>query len=101
MLQESHGFFKGDVDFVPIRLEARYEDGVNPVEEFPILGSSNVVTAAIRFDGDKMKVEVDGDKDMIVKDRSIDNLPHDYERTVKLTGDYGVLTLYFNLNEPQ
>jgi hypothetical protein len=100
MLQESSGFFKGDTKFVPIRLEARYEDGVEPVEDFPILGSTNVVTGAIKFDGDKMSVEVDGDKDLIVKDRSIDNLPHDYERTVKLTGDYGVLTLYFNLNQP-
>jgi hypothetical protein len=100
MLQESHGFFKGDEDYFPIRLEARYDDKVNPVEDFPILGDSHIVTAALRFDGDRMGVQVDGDKDLIVKDRSIDNLPHDYERTVRLTGDYGELTLYFNLNEP-
>jgi hypothetical protein len=100
MLQGSRGFFKGDVDYVPIRIEARYDDG-ETVENFPILGPNHVVTAAIRFDGDEMSIVVDGDKDLIVKDRSIDNYDHDYERTVKLTGDYGELTLYFNLNEPQ
>ncbi|NIP34778.1 MAG: hypothetical protein GWN18_07520 [Thermoplasmata archaeon] len=100
MLQGSRGFYKGDSDFFPIRIEARYDDGAS-VEDFPILGSSNVVTGAIRFDGDRMKVQVDGDKDLIVKDDSIDNYPHGYEKTVKLTGDLGELTLYFNLNEPQ
>jgi hypothetical protein len=100
MLQGSRGFFKGDTDHVPIRIEARYDDG-DTVENFPILGPNHVVTAAIRFDGDEMRIEVDGDKDLIEKDRSIDNYDHDYERTVKLTGDYGELTLYFNLNEPQ
>lgn len=100
MIQESSGFVKGDTSFVPIRIEARYEDGVNPVEDFPILGSSHVVTGALRFDGDAMGLVVDGDEDLIVKDRSIDRYPHGYERTVRLTGDYGWLTVYFNLNEP-
>ena len=99
MLQESTGFFKNDTDYFPIRVEARYDDGAT-VEDFPILGASNVVTGALRFDGDRMKVEIDGDKDLIVKDGSIDNYPHGYERTVRLTGDYGELRLYFNLNEP-
>jgi hypothetical protein len=100
MIQESSGFVKGDTTFVPIRIEARYEDGENPAEDFPILGSSHVVTGAIRFDGDAMRLEVDGDRDLIVKDKSIDRYPHDYERTLRLTGDYGTLTVYFNLNEP-
>jgi len=100
MLQESSGFFKGEEDFFPIRIEARYDDG-ETVEDFPILGSSNVLTGTLRFDGDEMKLVMDGDKALIVKDRSIDRYPHDYERTVKLTGDYGELTLYFNLNEPR
>jgi hypothetical protein len=100
MLQESSGFHKGEGDFFPIRIEARYDDGKNPVEDFPILGTSHVVTGAMRFDGDEMRFEFDGDKALISKDRSIDRYPHDYERTVKLTGEYGELTLYFNLNEP-
>ena len=99
MLQESTGFYKGDANYFPVRIEARYEDGTS-VEGFPILGSSHEVTAAVKFDGDRMRVQVDGDKDLIVKDDSIDNYPHGYEKTVKLTGDYGVLTLYFNMNEP-
>lgn len=100
MLQESSGFFKGKDNFFPIRIEARYDDGAT-VEDFPILGTSNVVTGALRFDGDRMRVEIDGDKALIVKDKSIDNYPHDYERTVRVTGNYGELRLYFNLNEPQ
>lgn len=100
-VQESSGFFKGDVDFVPIRIEARYDDGKNPVEDFPILGSSNVVTGALRFEGDVMRLEFDGKKDLIIKDRSIDHYPHDYERTVYISGDYGELRLYFNLVEPK
>ncbi len=99
MLQESSGLYKGDVDVFPIRIEARYEDGT-AVEDFPILGSSHVVTGALKFEGDRMRVEIDGDKALIVKDDSIDNYPHGYEKTVKLTGTYGELRLYFNLNEP-
>jgi hypothetical protein len=100
MLQESSGFFKGKDNFFPIRIEARYDDG-DTVEDFPILGTSNVVTGALRFDGDRMRVEMDGDKALIEVDKSIDNYPHDYERTVKVTGTYGELRLYFNLNEPR
>jgi len=99
-IQQSGGFFKGDTNFVPIRIEARYEDGVNPVELFPILGSSNVVTGNIKFDGDQMSLRIDGPKDLVERDRSIDRYPHGYERTARVTGDYGVLVLYFNLNEP-
>jgi hypothetical protein len=99
MLQGSRGFYKGEDDSFPIRIEARYDDG-NTVEDFPILGTSNVVTGALKFDGDRMKVDIDGDPSLIVKDRSIDNYPHDYERTVKITGTYGELRLYFNLNKP-
>ena len=100
-VQESSGFFKGDVDFAPIRIEARYDDGKNPVEDFPILGSSNVITGALRFEDDDMRLEFDGDKDLITKDRSIDHYPHDYERTVRISGDYGELRLYFGLVEPK
>jgi hypothetical protein len=100
-IQETGGFFKEDTKFVPIRIEARYDDGVNPVEDFPIIGSSDVVTGAITFvDGDQMKLDMDGPEDLIDQDKSIDRYPHGYERTVRLTGDYGVLVLYFNLNEP-
>lgn len=100
MLQESSGFFKGEEDFFPIRIEARYDDG-DTVEDFPILGASSVLTGALRFDGDEMKLVLDGDPTLITKDRSIDRYPHDYERTVRLEGDYGELTLYFNLNVPK
>jgi len=99
MIQESGGFTKGGEDVFPIRLEARYENGTS-AEDFPILGSSRVLTGALRFDGDQMRLVMDGGKDLITVDRSIDRYPHGYERTVRSTGSYGELVLYFNLNEP-
>jgi hypothetical protein len=101
LVQESDGFTKGTEDFFPIRIEARYDDGKNPVEDFPVMGSSHVLTGALTFDGDKMKLKLDGDPSLYTIDDSIDRYPHDYERTVVLEGDYGDLKLYFNLNSPK
>lgn len=100
MIQESDGFTKDTEDFVPIRIEARYDDGKNPVENFPIMGNSHVLTGALKFEGDNMVLNLDGDPSLYTIDDSIDRYPHDYERTVVLTGDYGDLKLYFNLNKP-
>ena len=99
MVQESGGSYKGDENAFPIRIEARYDNGTSE-EDFPILGSSNVLTGVLKFDGDKMKLLLDGDKDLITIDKSIDRYPHGYERTATITGIYGELVLYFNLNEP-
>lgn len=99
MVQESGGFYKGEENVFPIRIEARYDNGTSE-EDFPILGSSNVLTGVLKFDDDKMSLRLDGDKDLITTDKSIDRYPHGYERTATITGIYGELVLYFNLNEP-
>jgi hypothetical protein len=100
MVQESDGFTKGDESVFPIRVEARYDDGVHAVEGFPILGSDPFMTGALFIRDGKMSVDIDGDDDLITLNRDIDRYDHDHELTVYLEGDYGTLRLYFNLNEP-
>lgn len=100
MIQESNGFIKGPADSIPVRVEARYDDGKNPVEEFPILGQSNVVTAALIVKDGKLRLQVDGDASLYKVDQSIDRYPHDKELTARFEGLYGNLTLYFGMNLP-
>ena len=100
MIQESNGFIKGPGNSIPVRVEARYDDGKNPVEEFPILGQSNVVTAALIVKDGKLKLQVDADPSLYIVDQSIDRYPHDKELTAKFEGHYGNLTLYFDMNLP-
>ncbi len=100
MLQQSDGFVKADESSFPIRIEARYDDGVNTVEDFPILGNDSFITGLLIINDGKMRVDIDGDDGLITVDKSIDRFDHDYELTVHLEGKWGTLRLYFNLNEP-
>lgn len=100
-IQESDGFVKGLDDTIPIRLEARYEDGKNPSEDFAIMGSSNVITGGLVFTEGKMTLEINGNDALFTIDRSsvLGPLYHT-EITATISGDYGNLVLYFNLREP-
>lgn len=101
VVQESDGFFVGEGErWFPLRLEARYDNGKDPVEDFAILGSAHEVSGSVQLRNDGIKVKLDGEADLITIDNSIDDYPHPYERTARLEGDNGVLTLYFNLNKP-
>lgn len=100
MLQQSDTFVKGDESAFPIRIEARYDDGVNTVEDFPILGNDSFMTGVLIIKDGKLRVDIDGDDELITVDKSIDRFSHDYELTVYLEGKWGTLRLYFNLNEP-
>lgn len=100
-LHESDGFVKGQDDTIHIRIEARYEDGKNPPEDFAIMGSNNVITGGLVFAKGKMSLELNGNEELFTIDRSsvIGPLYHT-EITATITGDYGDLVLYFNLREP-
>jgi hypothetical protein len=100
MVQESNSFKKGNESTFPIRIEARYEDGVNEVEPFPIMGDDNVITGALTIRSGKLSVVLDGEGSLYTVDKTIDIYPHDHELTVKVQGVNGELRLYFNMNEP-
>ncbi len=101
LIQESDGFVKGIDDTHPISIEARYDDGKNPPEDFAIMGNSNVITGGLVFNKGKMTLELNGNDELVTIDRSsvIGPLYHT-EITATITGDYGDLILYFNLREP-
>jgi hypothetical protein len=99
-VQESDGFTKGNDSVFPLRVEARYDDGRNEVEDFPIMGSKPFLTGSVFFRDKRLKVNLDGDRSLYTIDRSIDLLPHGHEVTATIEGDYGTLVLYFNMNEP-
>jgi len=100
-IQESDGFVKGLDNTITIRIEARYEDGVSPPDDFAIMGSSNVITGGLVFAEGKMTLELNGNDELFEIDRTpvIGPLYHT-EITATITGDYGDLALYFNLREP-
>ena len=100
IVHESDAFVKGEENTFALRLGARYDDGVNEVEPFPIMGSENLVTGAITIRSGKVTALLDGDQGLYTKDNSIDRYPHDLELTVTLQGDEGDLRLYFNMNKP-
>ena len=101
LIQESDGFVKGLDDIIPIRFEARYDDGKNPPEDFAIMGSSNVITGGLVFAKGKMTLELNGNDDLFIIERSGNVGPlYHTEITATITGDYGDLVLYFNLREP-
>jgi hypothetical protein len=101
VVQQSETFQKEKESVFPLRIEARYDDKTSEVEEFPIMGSSNVVTGAVKFTSGRLSVDLDGKQSLYTIDRSaIDRYPHDHEVTVTVMGDYGDLTFYFNMNEP-
>jgi hypothetical protein len=101
MIHESDGFVKGLDDTIPIRIEARYDDGKNPPDAFAIMGSNNVITGGLVFAEGKMTLEINGNDELYTIDRSsvIGPLYHT-EITATITGEYGDLVLYFNLREP-
>jgi hypothetical protein len=100
-LMESHDFLKGNDSFFPIRIEAFYDDPGSTLEEFPIQGSSNTVTASLEFKEGKMVVNVDGASDTYTVSNKIDHLPHDKEKTITVSGTYGDLDIYISMREPQ
>ncbi len=101
LLQESDGFVKGLDNTIPIRIEARYEDGRNPPEDFAIMGSGNVITGGLVFAKGKMTLELNGNDDLFEIERTGNVGPlYHTEITATITGDYGDLVLYFNLREP-
>jgi hypothetical protein len=100
VVQQSDGFVKGNESVFPIRIEARYDDGKNEVEDFPIIGSNSYLTGSTVFKDKKLRLTIDGPGSLITIDRSIDILPHKHEITSTIEGDYGTLVLYFSMNEP-
>lgn len=101
VVQQSDSFVKGNDSQFPFRLEARYEDGSGPAEDFPIMGESSVLTGAVRFVDGKLELVVDGDEGLYEVTDEVDILPHDLERTLTVTGTYGDLRLYFDMREPR
>ena len=101
VVQESNGFFlESDERWFPLRIEARYDDGEGPPEEFPILGAESEVTGSVRIKDDGLRLRLDGDQGLIDRGEPIDDYPHPYEASAVLSGENGFLTLYFNLNRP-
>ncbi len=99
-IMESHDFQKGNDSFFPIRVEAFYDDPQSTIEEFPIQGGSNTLTASLEFKDGRMVVNVDGPSDTYSMTNEIDHLPHDKERTLRVTGTYGDLVIYISMREP-
>jgi hypothetical protein len=100
VIQESDTFQKENESVFPLRIEARYEDGVNEVEDFPLMGESNVITGAVIFKSGRLRVNLDGEDSLYTVDRSIDRYPHEHELTVTTTGTNGDLKFYLSMNEP-
>ncbi len=101
MIQQSDGFVKGEDNTIPLRIEARYEDGRNPVEDFPIMGDDHVVTGGVLVKDGKLTVDLNGDDGLYTLDHSSVRYPSEREVTVTITGTYGDLVLYFNLLPPK
>ena len=101
VVEESDGFTKGNESVFPLRIEARYDDGRNEVEDFPIMGSNAYLTGSVVFRDKTLRFNLDGPSSLYTIDRSIDRLPHKHEVTATVEGDYGTLVLYFNMNEPR
>ena len=99
-VEESGGFFKEEDDTYPIRIEASYTDGINPPEDFPILGSSNVITGALRVKNAELQLALDGDQSKITIEDFEDIYPNWITKSTLVVGDHGELRLLFRLAEP-
>jgi hypothetical protein len=99
-IQQSDGFVKGEDDTIPLSIQARYDDGKNPVEDFPIMGDDHIVTGGVLVRDGKLTVELNGDEGLYQVDHSTVRYPGEREVTVTITGTYGDLVLYFNLLPP-